>query len=354
MVIMKRYKRVIIIGLLLIILILSIAILRLGVINVNDNNNIDTIDMLDNKSLFLKNGSNIRLNIFFSDDLKIRMNKFYNWSSSNDKVCKVNDEGVVSSKETGSSYIKATMGTDTIKTKITVYDIKNILVIVGDSRMDNFKDDNNFIETSKYEVKYIEKTSLLSNFDRIYVVSLSGMRYNWLAGEDDYKNNNVTKYVEDIIYEYEDKTTDTYRYDIKILFNLGVNDLNHRYLKNDSPVYVAEKYLNKLEDIMNNEWKSDIINNISLNIVTLFPVEDEQVACYFPGRYNKDVIEFNNYIKKEYNGVVCDAYKDIDFNKNSFRKRTNKECARRDGLHFSEEFNREILYPYLVNVCGKK
>ena len=43
--------------------------------------------------------------------------------------------------------------------------------------------------------------------------------------------------------------------------NVAFNDLNHKYLKDDSPAYIASKYLHKLDSIMNDEWKSDIINN---------------------------------------------------------------------------------------------
>ena len=350
---MKKHKKIVLINLFLIIFILIIIALKLGT-TVNKNYNIDEIDMLDNENLVLKNGSNIKLNISFSDNFKVSINRVYKWSSSDNDVCSVDDEGIIYTKEPGTAYIEAKHGNDIIKTKVTVYDTKNVLIIVGDSRMDHFKDDNGFTSTSDYEVKYTEKPSLLSDFERIYVVSLSGMRYNWLAGENGYQDNNATLYVEDIIEEYEDKTTDIYKYNIKILFNLGVNDLNHKYLGDDSPAYISGKYIDKLEEIMNNEWKSDIINNISLNMVTLLPVEDEQVSCYFTGRYNSDVIEFNEFTKKEYDGVVCDAYNDLDINENSFRERTDKECANRDGLHFSKEFNREVLYPYLVNVCAKK
>ncbi len=350
---MKKYSKIIFINLFLIIFLLIIITLRLGNAT-NKNYSINEVEMLNNENLILKNGSNIKLNISLFDNFKLSINKVYKWISSNQDICSVNNDGVVYAKSPGITYITARRNNDIIKTKVTVYDTKNILIIVGDSRMDNFKDDNKFISTSNYEVKYTEKPSLLSDFERIYVVSLSGMRYNWLVGEDGYQDNNATLYVKDIIEEYENKTNDIYNYNIKILFNLGVNDLNHKYLGNDSPAYISEKYITKLKDIMNNEWKSDIINNISLNMVTLLPVEDSQVSCYFTGRKNSDVIEFNEFTKNEYDGVVCDAYNDLDINKNSFRERTDKDCANRDGLHFSKKFNREVLYPYLINVCGKK
>ena len=349
---MKKSK--IILACLVIIIFVIDVVLYKGVDNTSISDNTQVIDMIDEGNLNLKQGEDTKLSITFSDQINLEVNNFYKWSSSDSSVCTVDDNGIVHAKKAGEAYIKAKWQGKTIKTKVTVYDIKSILIVVGDSRMDNFKDDNNFMDTSKYEVKYIEKTSLISNFEKMFVVSLSGMRYNWLAGENDYKDDNATKYVEEIIKEYEEKTNNIHKYDIKILFNLGVNDLEHKYLKDDSPAYIASKYLHKLDNIMNNEWKSDIINNIDLNMITLFPVNDEQVECYFPGRYDKDIVEFNNYIKSEYKGSVCDAYNDLDFNANVFRPRSDKTCASRDGLHFSKEFNQEKLYPYLVNDCAKK
>ena len=179
------------------------------------------------------------------------------------------------------------------------------------------------------------------------------MRYNWLAGIDEYKDKNASMYVSNIIREYERKTSDIYKYNIKILFNLGVNDLNHRYLQNDKPTDVALKYLNELNNLMEKEWNSNILNSVSLNIITLFPTNDEMTSCYFPGRYNKDIIEFNNTIVSNSRYKVCDAYNDLGFKDDYFRERKTKSCATRDGLHFSPEFNRDILYPYLIECFNK-
>jgi hypothetical protein len=156
-----------------------------------------------------------------------------------------------------------------------------------------------------------------------------------------------------IIKEYEDKTNGNLKYDIKIMVNLGVNDLSKKYLKDDTASEVAMKYLDKFDSLMNGEWKSNVINKISLNVITLFPVNDEMIDCYFPGRYNKDVIEFNKTIINNSKYKVCDAYNDLKFKDIYFRQRSDKSCATRDGLHFTKEFNKNILYPYLINVCSK-
>ena len=311
------------------------------------DNNIRSIDINNNGTLSIRKGTFVKLNI--SNNIFVPL---YNWDSSNNNVVGI-DNGIIKANDVGSSTIKAYFFNDIIMTKINVYDVKKILIIVGDSRMDNFKDDNEFLTTNKKEIRY-DKTSMLNNYERIYVVSLSGMRYNWLVGLDQYKNENATKYVADLINDYENKINDTTNYDIKIIFNLGVNDLNHKYL-DTTPSDIASKYLNSLYSLMDNEWSSDKLEKISLNFVTLFPVNDNQISCYFPNRYNSDVIEFNNYIFNNSKFSICDAYNDLNFSDDVFRKREQKKgCSDRDGLHFSEEFNKDVLYNYLINNCGNK
>lgn len=321
----------------------------------NKNSSVRSVEMIKDKELSIKHGDSIQLNIYSSDLVKINTNKFYKWSSSNEDVAYVDEDGIIRTNKAGTTTIEAKSNGKTIKNTLDVYDIKDIVIVVGDSRMDYFKDDNNFKQTSRYEIKYTDNKSILSNIDRLYVVSLSGMRYEWLAGENIYKKNNATNYVRDIIEDYEEKTNANRKYNIKIMFNLGVNDLAHKYLQDDTPSEVADKYLEKIDSLMDNEWHSNIINQISLNMITLFPVNDQMVDCYFPGRYNKDVIEFNETIIENSKYTVCDAYKEIGFKESYFRERTsNKECATRDGLHFSSKFDKDILYPYLIQVCAKK
>ena len=349
---MKRIWALFIIIVAVFICFISFLIKDSNNLNLDVNNNITTIDMVDNNNLQLVVDDVIKLKAHVSRKFTDN-NTSYNWVSSNNEVATVSREGIVKTKKSGSSVITASIGNELIKINLTVYDIKNIIIMVGDSRMDNFKDDNNFMETNKYEVKY-KYGGMLDNFKKLYVVSLSGMRYDWLAGIGQYKNANATNYVRDIILHYEDITDEYDKYNIKILFNLGVNDLNHRYLDTDVKD-VSLKYLDKLNKLMANEWNSDIINKISLNIVTLFPVNDKQIGCYFPGRYNRDVIEFNKEMVKNSSYTVCDAYNDLDFNDSVFRERLdNKSCSNRDGLHFSSSFNTDVLYSYLVDVCANK
>lgn len=312
--------------------------------------NYKILDISNNNNFSIYSGSTLRFNVRLSDNVK-SSNKIYKWSSSNKEIATVDDNGLVKFKKSGDVSISAIYKEEEWNVKVKVYNIKKILVIIGDSRMDHFKDDNGFSSTDRYEVKYSDKISMINDYDRIYVVSLSGMRYNWLSGDGEYKRNNAREYVKDIIHEYENKTDDYVKYDIKLLFNLGINDLNHTYL-DTTPSKVALKYLDKLEEYMNNDWSSEVINNISLNMVTLFPIQDTQASCYFPGRYDKDTIEFNNEIKSSSKYNVCDAYSDVGFNDKSFRKRNDKDCANRDGLHFSPEFNKKELYNYLINVCA--
>ena len=334
-----------------VILVLTICIFCF-ILKDNDIKNIRNVEMNNNDIISLKIGDDLKFNIYDEYTGKININNLYKWSSSNTDVLSV-DGGTAKAKLPGTSIIKAKFGSKTIKTNVNVYDIKDIIIVVGDSRFDHFKDDNEFIKTDDYVVKYKNTVSVLNKIDKIYIVSLSGMRYNWLAGLNEYKDNNANIYVSNIIREYEKKTNNISKYNIKILFNLGVNDLNHRYLQNDKPTDVALKYLNKLNNLMENDWNSNILNNISLNIITLFPTDDEMTSCYFPGRYNKDVIEFNNAIVSNSRYKVCDAYNDLGFKDDYFRERKNKSCATRDGLHFSPEFNRDILYPYLIECFNK-
>lgn len=319
---------------------------------IDKDNNLAGVDMIDGNYLSIENNSKIKFNITIENKFKTNNNE-YIWESSNKEIADVNNLGEVTALNPGNTIIYAKLNNKIKKIYLTVYEVREIVIIIGDSRMDHFKDDNNFLSTNDYEVKY-KNGGLKDKFERLYVVSLSGMRYNWLAGEDNYKVNNATKYVKDIINNYEDKTNDTVKYNIQLLFNLGVNDLNHNYL-DTSAQKVALKYLELLNYNMNNIWNSDIINNINLKMVTLFPINDKQVGCYFSGRYNEDVEEFNQTIKKNSKYIVCDAYNDLDFNDNVFRERyDNASCATRDGLHFSLEFNKEVLYPYLVNICANK
>lgn len=314
---------------------------------------IRSVNMENNQNISLKVGDKIKYNIYDGWLNKFGIDKLYKWSSSNDNVAVIENSGIIKAKTPGTSTVSAELGNKTIKANVSVYDIKDILIVVGDSRFDHFKDDNEFDKTENYEVKYKNTTSVLNKLNRIYIVSLSGMRYNWLAGLDQYKDKNANKYVSNIIQEYEKKTNNISKYNIKILFNLGVNDLNHRYLQNDKPTDIALKYLNELNNLMENEWSSNIINNISLNIITLFPTDDEMTSCYHPGRYNKDVIEFNDAIISNSRYKVCDAYHDLEFRDDYFREKKSKSCANRDGLHFSPEFNRDILYPYLIECFDK-
>ena len=314
---------------------------------------IRSVDIENNHNISLQVGEEVKYKIHNGLLNKVGIDKVYNWSSKNNDVVDVNNNGIVKAKIPGTATIYAKFGNKTIKSNVIVYDVKDILIVVGDSRFDHFKDDNEFEKTGDYVVKYKNTISVLNKIDKIYIVSLSGMRYNWLAGLDEYKDKNANIYVSNIIREYEKKTNNISKYNIKILFNLGVNDLNHRYLQNDKPTDVALKYLNKLNNLMENDWNSNILNNISLNIITLFPTDDEMTSCYFPGRYNKDVIEFNNTIVSNSRYKVCDAYNDLGFKDDYFRERKNKSCATRDGLHFSPEFNRDILYPYLIECFNK-
>lgn len=355
---MKSKKILLILITICIILIFLIVInnyiKKTNIINFQIDNNNTIIEIADNNNLRIKNNEQIKLNVKIADIFKTS-NKIFNWESSNEEVAEVNSEGLITTKKTGITHINCRLKNKKITTKLTVYENKQIVIVVGDSRMDHFKDDNEFESTDKYEVKYTDKKSLLSNYERLYVVSLSGMRHNWLVGEGEYKEKNATEYVKKIIKEYEEKTTETTKYEIKILFNLGVNDLTDKHLENTNPNEVAKKYLTTLEKNLNNEWSSKIIKDISLNIITLLPVRDYQVKCHFPGRHNEYVIEFNEYIKNNYQGKICDIYNDLEFKDNIFRERNGYEnCSTRDGLHFSKEFNKEKLYPYLTNYCANK
>lgn len=339
---------------LIVITFLSLYIKRTNVINFQLEENNAIVEVVDSNNLRVKTNEKLKLNVKIADIFKTS-NKIFKWESTNEEVATVDDNGLVTTKKAGITSIICRLKDKVIETRLTVYDEKKIVILVGDSRMDHFKDDNNFNETNRYEIKYTDKKGILPMYERFYVVSLSGMRYNWLVGSDKYRDDNATKYVRQIIKEYEEKNNETTNYEIKILFNLGVNDLTDEYLGNDTPSEVAQKYLTSLEKNMNNEWSSDVIDKISLNIITLLPVFDSQVKCYFPGRYNKYVVEFNDYIKNNYQGKICDIYNDIEFSYDTFRERYgNNSCATRDGLHFTEEFNTQELYPYLVNYCANK
>jgi hypothetical protein len=182
-----KYKKLI--GLILFALFVLIIFSYKEIEKDNEISSIKTVEMINDKELSLQNNSNIKFEIYSSNLLKINNNVFYKWTSSNESVATVDDEGVVKVNKAGTTTIIAKSKSKTLKTIINAYDIKKIAIVVGDSRMDHFKDDNKFSETSRYEIKYIDNNSILSDIDRLYVVSLSGMRYNWLAGEDDYKDN---------------------------------------------------------------------------------------------------------------------------------------------------------------------
>lgn len=333
---------------------INIYIKKSNTINIKLDNNNTIVEIVDDNNLKIKTNEQITLNVKIADIFKTS-NKIFKWKSTDEEVAEVDANGVVTTKKAGTTYIKCQLNDKTIKTKLTVYEKKKIVIVVGDSRMDDFKDDNNFESTDKYEIKYTDQKNILSTYERFYVVSLSGMYYDWLVGNGYFKDENATKYVKKIIKEYEDKTDEYTKYEIKILFNLGVNDLKESHFQSTTPSDVAKKYLTTLEEILNNEWSSETIERISLNMITLLPIQDEQIKCHFPGRYNKFVTEFNEYIKNNYQGEICDIYNDLEFTDDVFRDRPGKEsCSIKDGLHFSKKFNTEKLYPYLTNYCANK
>ena len=217
--------------------------------------------------------------------------------------------------------------------------------------------DNNFSKTDTAAITYTTNKKLLAGYSKIYIVAINGMGYDWFVGNDTYHDNNATSYVKDIIDEYAKKSSDINKYNIKLLFNLGVNDMTESNLKRNkkSPSEIARDYVTKINSVMSSEWQNKKINSISLNMVTLFPTQDEQLKCYYSLRSNSSVKEFNNVIKKESKNTVCDAYNDLDFNDESFRERDgNNTCSLRDGLHFDSKFNKETIYPYLVSKCSKR
>lgn len=347
----SKYKYIII-NLLLIMFIVTLYFMRFGSGSKNDK-----IDMSNEDNIALKVKNKDSFYIPLSDIFGINVSRFYKFNSSNKRVVKVNHNGEIESVSPGVSTVTASFLGNKLKTKVTSYDVQDILIIVGDSRMVHLSLDNDFSKTDRDAVTYTTNKKLLYGYSKVYIVAINGRRYDWFAGLGEYESDNAISYVKDIISEYAEKTSDIHKYNIKLLFNLGVNDMAKYNLedKDESPSEVARDYVKKINSVMDNEWKNEKINNISLNMVTLFPVQDEQLKCYYKERSNKSVKEFNNVIKKEYKNTVCDAFNDISFNDDVFREREgDNTCSLRDGLHFDAKFNKDTIYPYLVSKCSKR
>ena len=84
--------------------------------------------MVDDSNLSIKNNSTIKLNIKLANIFK-SSNKFFEWESSNEDVASV-DNGLVVAKNPGTTIITAKLDNLKIKTKVTVYDIKKVIIIV--------------------------------------------------------------------------------------------------------------------------------------------------------------------------------------------------------------------------------
>ena len=137
-----------------------------------------------------------------------------------------------------------------------IFDKVNKIIIIGDSRM----------ELINYERKNLKIPK------NIIFIAKSGTKIDWLYSEalsEFYKTINK-----------EDK--------FKVIFNLGVNDLN----SNDDVVTLAKQYLKIYKKITN-------YDNIKFYFLSVNPINESVIDEYFKGSKitNEKIVLFNKTIK---------------------------------------------------------
>lgn len=192
-----------------------------------------------------------------------------------------------------------------ISYKKTISEISKV-IIIGDSRME-------LIEIDK------EKLNVPTNF--IFDAE-SGAKISWLYSVG------IPK-----LYKIINNKSN-YKY--KVIFNLGVNDLN-----DDIDIkQKADEYFNTYKNIIESN------KNIFFYFLSVNPVDENRIYKYFSKenkRTNNKIEKFNNYfikmLKKEKlkNVKYCDSYNTLDF-----------ELP--DGLHYNFKTNNKII-KYLIEEC---
>ena len=180
------------------------------------------------------------------------------------------------------------------------------IIIIGDSRMELIENDRDTLNVP----------------NNIIFKARSGARMYWL-----------NKVAMPWLRKQLDNKNKKYKY--RVLFNLGVNDLNSDL----EPNIIAKDYLKF--------YKRIIFENQDVNFyfLSVNPIDEKTINNFFINqkRTNKKIEEFNNYFMnniKGFNNIsYCDSYNTLNIN---FY----------DGLHFDFETNKTILN-YLINVCFK-
>lgn len=193
---------------------------------------------------------------------------------------------------------------ETLASEISYLD-KNMIIIIGDSRMSLIKDDSSIQRPSNFQF-----------------VAESGMKIDWLKKE-------ALSQVDNIVNEYS-KT-------FHVVVNMGVNDLDNVNYKGDE---IAQQYFDIYKSL------SEKYPKINIYILSVNPIDEKIINDNWDNnRTNKKIKTFNKTMVKEIkrankkNMYYCDSY-------NSLKFKTY------DGLHYTKQTDRNIIN-YIINKCVK-
>lgn len=211
--------------------------------------------------------------------------------------------GVAAKTNSNITYNKKTLDIVSEKSKIKKFDI-NKVIIVGDSRME-------FIEQDKSEL------DVPNNF---IIVAKGGAKIDWTA--------------EVAIPKLKELLEKNKKYNVHVVFNMGVNDLNYDI---DIKARVDEYF--ELYKRVINEYK-----NVKFYFLSVNPVDEDIINDYWNNiRTNDKIEEFNDITidilseKNYYNVTYCDSYNTIKF-------------ETKDGLHYNFDTNKRIIN-FINNKC---
>lgn len=180
----------------------------------------------------------------------------------------------------------------------------NKIIIVGDSRME-------FIERDK------DKLDIPNNF---IFDAKSGAEIDWT--------------VDEAIPKLEELLQENKKYNVHVIFNMGVNDLNYIVDVKQKGVEYFELYESLIK-----KYK-----NVSFYILSVNPIDEDVIDDYFNNkRTNKKIETFNNTFITLLNdtgfdnATYCDSYHNLSFNLP-------------DGLHYDTKTDQKII-DYIKDDC---
>ena len=181
------------------------------------------------------------------------------------------------------------------------------VIVVGDSRMEFIKDD--------------EDIDVPFNFE---FVAKSSTHIDWFT-------DTAVDRIEDIL---DEKENDEY----SVVINMGVNDLN--WLKEDyDEKNLSDDYFEAYKELIKK------YPEVKFYLLSVNPLDEKMIKEKIPNnkRSNKSIEKYNGYLKEKTedsdidNLAYCDSYNTLKF-------------KTKDGLHYTQDTNKDIIN-YIANGC---